>query len=281
MEWDKTQIYDASFKGVEFKVLSASVGRGKRHRSVGYTNRPGGLAWEGGRKPVPINMTAVFFGERWKQRAEDLIEVCDAIGAGTLVHPIYGEIWALATDYPDEVRGDSPNLIEMRLSFLEVAQGEHAWKNVIEILSPEARAGAVANYLDTALGFSSPSSFSFHVSAYLTILASTTLTVPFMHASLSAAIQSIIALAESLDEGAVPLYWDYLGDAHRIGQLLIEATDIQVGQRGKLGIYRVEREMTLVDVAAACGCTEEEIFQYNEVGDPLQIDANTLLIVPA
>jgi len=289
MDWDPTQIRTTSFKGVEFpSIVTASIQHRKRFRSVEYPNRPGGLAWDGARKPVTIDMTAIFGVTGLDgpdvpvKRAEDLIEVCEEIGPGTLVHPTRGEIWALCTSCSEDIRGEDPNQVRLRLSFIEVAQGEQAWNRVIRILSPETRAEVLARDLDTALGWSSLSiNFSIHVSLFLSVLALPTLTLAYLESSLATALQGILVLVDDIDVEVNPLYWDYIADAHLLGQHLIEASDLHVGAATSTKLYEVQRDMTLLDVAAACGCSEDDILQYNAIGDPLFIRRHTLLIVPA
>ena len=289
MEWDKTQIWTASFKGVEFPcVLTASVRHSKRFREVGYPNRPGGLAWDGARKPVTIDITAIFGAHGLDgptvpiSRSEELIAKYEEIGPGTLVHPTKGEIWALCTSLDEDTRGEEPNQVKLRLSFLELAQNERAWKRVIRILSPEVRAETLAQSLDAALGWTGlDASFSFHISAFLLVLALPTLTVALLQSSLSATLQAIISLADTIDVEVNPLFWDYIAGAHLLGQYCIEASDYNLGNATKTKLYQVQADMTLMDVAAACGCSETDILQYNSIGDPLEIRAKTFLIVPA
>jgi len=294
MTWDPKNVRVGSYKGVEFPfVQSMSTQRSKRYRSVEYTNRPGGQVWDGARRPVTINLTAMFglvklegiatpaFGNDWRKQMRELIKVCDEVGPGNLVHPVYGDIWCLCTSYPDEIRGDVPNQGQMRLSFIEAAHGEQAWQNVVEILNPEARAETLASTMDAALGFEDSASFSFHAGAFLAVLLLPTMTLQLMESSLAAAVQAIISLADTIDVSTNPLHWDYVGDAYRLTGMLVEAAELYTGQRSSLKIYSVQRDMTLLDVAAECSCDETEVLQYNEVPDPLEIRKNTLLIVPA
>lgn len=282
MDWDSSQIRTASFKGVEFRcVLTAGYRGSKRHRIVDYTNRHGALAWDGARRSASIDLTALFMDDEYPGAMNDLIEACEALGPGTLVHPTRGEINALAIDWNEEISGEAPNRAALKLSFIEVALDANAWKRVVEILNPEARAETLASSMDTSLGFSGDSSFSGHVGAFITILASSTASFSFVTSSLAAAVQSIAALADTIDLTADPLRFDYVAQAYMLGQLLIEATDLQIGQKTKLALYLVKREMTLLDVAAEAGCTEDEILQYNSVGDPLSVPAGTFLTVPA
>lgn len=289
MEWDKTQLRTASFKGVEFPcVLSVSVHHQKRHREVGFPNRPGSLAWDGARKGVAITMSAIFGVHGLDgpsvpvSRSEDLIAKIDEIGPGTLVHPTKGDIWALCTSCDEDIRGEEPNQVRLRLSFLELAQSEHAWKRVVRVLSPEAQAEVLARNLDSSLGWTGLDlSFSFHVTAFLNVLLLPTLTVALLQSSLAATLQAILSLTDTIDVAVNPLYWDHIADAHLLGQYCIEASDLYIGAATPTKLYLVKREMTLMDVAAACGCSESDVLQYNAIGDPLEIRANTYLIVPA
>lgn len=294
MGWDLSQIRVASFKGVEFPcVLNAGTQRSKRWRLVEHTNRPGGLVWDGTRKSVTIDMTAVFgidrisglnsntFGLNWRKQAEDLIKVCDAVGPGTLVHPVWGEIWSLCVSYPDDIQPDAVNQVRMRLQFVECSQSEQAWKRVIQILNPDERAEVLATNLDASLGLSGTESFGFHIGAFLALLVQPQMTLQLVSTNLAATVQSILALAESIDVATNPLYADYVLEAQRLTGLVIEAADMHTGHFSALRSYWVAREMTLSDVAAECGCSEDEVLRYNSIPDPLEIRANQYLIVPA
>jgi len=294
MSWDPATIRIASYKGVEFPyVLQAGVNRSKRHRSVEYTNRPGGLVWDGARRPVTIGMTAVFglhkiegiatpaFGNDWKKQMRELVAAYDEIGPGPFVHPVYGEINALMTMCNDQIRGTDPDQISLNLSFLEVSTNEKAWSNIVEILNPEARAETLASTMDTALGFTSPASFSYNVGSFLAVLLMPTLTLQFLETSLAGTIQSIIALAETIDDSVDPTRWDYVAEAYTLTGLMIDAADLYTGKQASLTYYSVVREMTLLDVAAECGCTTDEVLQYNDIGDPLSVQPGQFLIVPA
>jgi prophage DNA circulation protein len=281
MDWNQEQIRTASFKGVEFRcVLTAGYRGGKRHKIVEYPNRPGGLAWDGGRRPATIDMTALFMDDEYPFQSNYLIDACEALGPGTLVHPTRGEINVLAIDWSEDLSGDGPNQASLKLSFVEVGQGAQAWKRVVEILNPEARAETLASSLDTSLDYSAPTSFSAYVGTFMAVLALPSVTLSFQETALASAIQGIRALADAIDTSTDPLRFDYIAEAYLLGQLLIETMDLQAGRQTKLSLYLVQRDMTLLDVAAEAGCTEDEILQYNSVGDPLLIPARTSLIVP-
>lgn len=292
--WDSTQIRVASYKGVEFPcIVGTSQQRAKRYRLVEHTNRPGGLAWDGARKSVQIELTAVFgidkisglpskaFDVNWRKQAEDLIKACDSIGPGTLVHPVYGEIWALAVNYPDDINGDAPNQIRMRLTFVECSQNKNAWNRMIQVLSPDARAELLASNLDLLLGFSGSQSFSFHVSSFLSMLQVPQLTVALMEATLAQSVAGILALAQSIDIVTNPAYIDYVNEAGRLTALLVETSDLQTGHLASLKTYYISRTMTLSDVAAEAGCSTDDVLRYNSIGDPLEIAPGQYLIVPA
>jgi len=282
VDWTSANIYKASYKGVEFDcVLTAVTRRQKRHRSVQYPNRPGGKVWDGARKPVAIELTAIFFGDGWKTGLSQLVKACDEIGAGTLVHPLYGEIWCLCTDYNDDARGEYPDQVAVTLHFIEASQDANAWHNVVEVLSPAARAESLATSMDEMLEYSGSSSFGFYVAAVLATLASAELTVQSLEACIAENTQAILALADGIDITTSPLDYDYVADAYRLTSLIVEAGDLYTGSLARLTIYSVQREVTLMDVAAECGCTPEDIETYNVIADPFRIPAQTLLIVPA
>jgi prophage DNA circulation protein len=292
--WDPANIRIASFKGVEFPFVQAvSTSRSKRYRSIEYPNCPGGGVWDGARKPVGISMVALFglwkvdgivtpaFGNDWRKQVRELVKVCDEIGPGQLVHPIYGQIQALCTDYPDEIRGDEPDQVSMRLTFIEAGHGDQAWQNVIEILNPEARAESRADRIDSDLGLSGDESFGFHVRSFSSMLGMVSVTLDLMESTLAAAMQAITALADTIDYSTDPMRYDYVTEAYSLAGLLVDAADMYVGGKASMKLYLVQREMTAMDVAAACSCTVDDVLQYNDVGDPLSIQSGQYLIVPS
>jgi len=91
MAW-ADDLLDCSFRGVVFDVVGTrdSFGRAISVAEVPYVD--GGTTEDLGGKPRPISLQAVFFGDDYKARLDQLLASLSQPGPGELVHPVFGVI---------------------------------------------------------------------------------------------------------------------------------------------------------------------------------------------
>lgn len=119
MAWKET-LLDCSFRGVVFDVVGTrdSLGRAISVGEVPYVD--GGTVADLGGRPKAIHLKAIFFGDDYEARLEQLLAVLNQPGAGELVHPVFGVIARAQF-----VRGDvsheatEPDACTVALEFIE------------------------------------------------------------------------------------------------------------------------------------------------------------------
>jgi len=85
------QLQPASFKGVPFLVISASTAGGRRDVKHLYPNSDRQVIEDLGKSQRVFNIEAIVTGETYIQGRDRLLEVLEEGGAGTLIHPLYGQ----------------------------------------------------------------------------------------------------------------------------------------------------------------------------------------------
>ncbi|PAT63076.1 DNA circularization N-terminal domain-containing protein [Psychrobacter sp. JB193] len=104
MAWQEN-LYDASFRGVEFEYFGVDDSQDKAiatHQAP-YANDAD--IHDMGNNPKNISMTALIEGVDYEQALEDLLNALDAKGSGELVHPVFGAQEAICASY--RVKHDS------------------------------------------------------------------------------------------------------------------------------------------------------------------------------
>lgn len=82
----------ASFRGVPFQVSGTSSEFGRRNQTHEYPFRDVPYTEDIGRSARKNKIDAFVVGEDHKEQAEKLVEAIEEDGAGTLIHPILGEL---------------------------------------------------------------------------------------------------------------------------------------------------------------------------------------------
>ena len=82
----------ASFRGVPFQVSGTSSEFGRRNQTHEYPFRDVPYTEDIGRSARKNKIDAFVVGDDHKEQAEKLVEVIEEEGAGTLIHPILGEL---------------------------------------------------------------------------------------------------------------------------------------------------------------------------------------------
>jgi prophage DNA circulation protein len=100
MTW-RDRMEPASFKGVPFWVDTQSLTKGRRVPVRKLAGRDGSVQQDLGREPDEGTIAAFLFGDDYDHLRDDLEEALTDPGAGALVLPTRGEIWARIIDGPD------------------------------------------------------------------------------------------------------------------------------------------------------------------------------------
>lgn len=91
MAW-ADDLLDASFKGIVFDCVRVSDEFGKAVARNAYPYRDGEDIEDLGGMAREFSITAVFFGDDYKERAEEFLDAISSPGHGELVHPVFGSI---------------------------------------------------------------------------------------------------------------------------------------------------------------------------------------------
>jgi len=86
------QLSPASYKGVPFLVVSASLSGGRKDVKHVYPNKDTQVIEDLGLIPKPYSLRIVITGEDYIAKRDALIRIFDEGGPGPLVHPFYGRI---------------------------------------------------------------------------------------------------------------------------------------------------------------------------------------------
>ena len=92
------ELYDASFRGVEFHIPSDSAESGRRVQRWLFPGRDGAIHQDLGGLAGQFEVTGLIVGDDYIRRAKALEAAFNAPGPGTLVHPWRGEIEAVLVE---------------------------------------------------------------------------------------------------------------------------------------------------------------------------------------
>lgn len=95
-----SQLRKASFRGISFEVPQDDKGFGRRVQTYEYPGRDTPGHDDMGAAVNVINVTAIIGGMNFLADADALERALNKKGAGTLVHPHYGEVQVIVKDSP-------------------------------------------------------------------------------------------------------------------------------------------------------------------------------------
>ena len=121
-QW-RNSLRDASFRGVAFYVVSNDASFGRRTVTHEYPLRDKPFVEDLGRRVRNGNIEAIIIGSDYMTARDALINACEQAGAGTLVHPYYGEMQVTLTD-PCRISETSEQGGMCRISFAFVEAGD-------------------------------------------------------------------------------------------------------------------------------------------------------------
>ena len=136
MAW-KDKLQPASFRGVPFDVESDDGTFGRRVQVHEYPNRDKPYVEDMGRATREMNFTAFLIGADYMDKRDRLLAAIEQAGAGTLIHPWYGERKVTVKE-PARVSHSSKNggMCTVMLSFVEA--GELAFPNATDSVGAQS-----------------------------------------------------------------------------------------------------------------------------------------------
>lgn len=118
MSW-KTDLLPASFRGIPFEVLNLSD-RGEKSLAVHeYPYRAGAYVEDMGRKARAIPIRAVFWGQGYLARLQELTAALEETGAGELVHPVFGSVQVTVQNFEIAHEAEKPDYATISFDCLE------------------------------------------------------------------------------------------------------------------------------------------------------------------
>ena len=122
MGW-KTELLDASFRGVPFEVESVQDDGEKSIVVHEYPYRAGAEIEDLGRKARRIRITALFWGEDYLSGIASLVKAFEETGKGELIHPVFGSVQVAITRWGIPHRADDPDYVALDFEAVEAEPG--------------------------------------------------------------------------------------------------------------------------------------------------------------
>ena len=120
MGW-KTELLDASFRGVAFEVESVQDDGEKSIVVHEYPYRAGAEIEDLGRKARRIRVTALFWGENYLSGVASLVKAFEEAGKGELIHPVFGSVQVAITRWGIPHRADDPDYVALDFEAVEAS----------------------------------------------------------------------------------------------------------------------------------------------------------------
>ena len=120
MGW-KTELLDASFRGVTFEVESVQDDGEKSIVVHEYPYRAGAEIEDLGRKARRIRVTALFWGEDYLSGVASLVKAFEETGKGELLHPVFGSVQVAITRWGIPHRADDPDYVALDFEAVEAS----------------------------------------------------------------------------------------------------------------------------------------------------------------
>lgn len=118
MSW-KTELREASFRGVKFNVTSQSKSGGRRNAKIEYPNRETPSVTDLGRAIQSYSVEAFVVGSDYLVQKRKLEKALDTEGSGVLVHPYYGELTVCVDSYEVSENNSDAGMAGFSIKFVE------------------------------------------------------------------------------------------------------------------------------------------------------------------
>lgn len=152
MAWSST-ILDAAYEGIPFDVISTDddIQRSVAEHAVAYLD---GAALEDlGSGAVRYRMQAIFFGDDYEARFQDLMWALELPGPGELVHPIYGVVQVQFTGCQLHHEAENRDQVTVQLEFTEATPGNPFFDRELPVQEVAAVDGSIELALDDVDGW--------------------------------------------------------------------------------------------------------------------------------
>ncbi|PCJ68199.1 MAG: hypothetical protein COA62_15660 [Rhodobiaceae bacterium] len=121
MAW-RDELRAGSFRGIPFETLGNELSGGRRGPTHEYPNRDEPFFEDMGRRSRKFSITAFVIGDDYRSKRDRLIAAFEESGAGTLVHPFYGELKVNCTDFSVSETFRQGRAAEFSIEFVEAGE---------------------------------------------------------------------------------------------------------------------------------------------------------------
>lgn len=118
MAW-KDNLLDGKFRGAAFDCLKVDETGGRDVAKHSYPLRPGVVTEDTGLKERTFQLVAVFFGDQYEAPLKAFMAALRQPGVGELIHPVWGSIKAVATEWSAPFAADDPDYCAVSVTFIE------------------------------------------------------------------------------------------------------------------------------------------------------------------
>lgn len=124
MSW-KDSLRTASWRGLEFHVESHDAAFGRRQVTHEFAQRDEPFTEDLGRRARTYTVAAYLIGDDYPARRDRLIEACETLGPGELVHPYLGNMQVECTGLAVRESVSDMRMCRLQITFVEAGQARY------------------------------------------------------------------------------------------------------------------------------------------------------------
>lgn len=118
MTWENT-LLEASLDGFIFDCIATDDKFNRAHSVNTYPYLDGAEIEDLGAEPIPIGMSAIFFGDDYEAQLQSFLKIVKTPGLRELVHPVFGSMQVQVVDVSIHHEADSVDQATVSLNFLQ------------------------------------------------------------------------------------------------------------------------------------------------------------------
>ena len=118
MAWSET-LLDAAYRDVPLQVMNENLQAQRSIAQHGTPYQDGDSAEDMGRGARVFNLRVVVYGDNYELELQHLLRALDTLGAGQLMHPIYGALQVIPQSWDVQHTAEHPDYAEVTLRFVE------------------------------------------------------------------------------------------------------------------------------------------------------------------